>query len=54
MNLDDLLDLVKVSVASIAGLGNWLVDMDLLVKLMLSIASLIYVVLKIKELLNKR
>ena len=49
MNFDDL----KVIFASATGLGNWLIDMDLLVKLMLSIASLLYVMLKIKQLLEK-
>ena len=50
MNFDDL----KVIFASATGLGNWLIDMDLLIKLMLSLASLLYVVLKIKQLLENR
>ena len=50
MNLDDL----KVSVASITGLGNWLVDIDLILKVGISLASLLYIVLKIKELLKNR
>ena len=50
MNLDDL----KVSIASVTGLGSFLVDMDLVVMLMISLASLCYITLKIRELLNKR
>ena len=45
MNLDDL----KVAFASITGLGNWLVDIDLVLKIVLSAASLIYIILKIKQ-----
>lgn len=50
MNLDDL----KVAFASVTGLGNWLVDIDLLLKVGISGASLVYIILKIKELLNKK
>ena len=50
MNLDDL----KVTFASATGLGNWLIDMDLVIKLMLSLASLLYVILKIKHLLENK
>tara|TARA_R100000664_G_scaffold30805_1_gene43791 strand:+ start:847 stop:999 length:153 start_codon:yes stop_codon:yes gene_type:complete len=48
MNLDDL----KVAFASITGLGNWLVDIDLVLKIVLSAASLIYIILKIKQLIK--
>ena len=50
MNFDDF----KVALASITGLGNWLVDIDLLLKIGISGASLVYIVLKIKQLLNKK
>ena len=50
MNLDD----IKVALASITGLGNWLVDIDLLLKIGISGASLVYIVLKIRQLLNKK
>ena len=50
MNLDDH----KVTFASATGLGNWLIDMDLVIKLMLSLASLLYVILKIKHLLENK
>tara|TARA_R100000656_G_C3860509_1_gene109760 strand:+ start:262 stop:417 length:156 start_codon:yes stop_codon:yes gene_type:complete len=50
MNFDDF----KVIFASSTGLGTWLIDMDMLIKLMLSLASLLYVILKIKQLLENR
>ena len=50
MNLDDL----KVIFASSTGLGTWLIDMDMVVKLMLSLASLLYVILKIIQILENR
>ena len=48
MNLDDM----KVAFASITGLGNWLVDIDLVLKIILSAASLVYIILKIKQLIK--
>jgi len=48
------LDDIKVAFASITGLGNWLVDIDMLLKVGISLASLLYIVLKIKHLLEKR
>ena len=50
MNLDDL----KVTFASVTGLGNWLVDIDLILKVGISGASVFYIVLKIRQLLNKK
>ena len=50
MKLDDL----KGAFASVTGLGNWLVDIDLLLKVGISGASLFYIVLKIRQLLNKK
>jgi hypothetical protein len=50
MNLDD----IKVAFASVTGLGNWLVDIDLLLKIGISGASLVYIVLKIRQLLKKK
>ena len=43
MNLDDL----KVAIASVTGLGNWMVEIDLVLKVAISVASLIYIGLKI-------
>lgn len=48
MNLDDL----KVAIASITGLGNWMVEIDLVLKVAISVASLIYIGLKIRKLLK--
>ena len=40
--------------ASITGLGNWLVDIDLILKVGISLASLIYIILKIRELITSK
>ena len=42
---------IRVCVSAVAGLGNWLVDIDLILKVGISLASLIYIILKIRELL---
>tara|TARA_R100001594_G_scaffold139174_1_gene183340 strand:+ start:479 stop:634 length:156 start_codon:yes stop_codon:yes gene_type:complete len=49
MNLDDL----KVAIASVAGLGNWMVEIDLVLKVAISVASLIYIGLKIRKLIKE-
>jgi len=43
------LDDMKVALASGAGLGNWLVEMELILQITISLASLFYIVLKIRE-----
>ena len=43
------LDDMKVAFASVAGLGNWLVEMELVLQITISLASLFYIVLKIRE-----
>ena len=48
MNFDDF----KVAISSVTGLGNWLVNIDLVLKISISVASLIYIGLKIKQLLK--
>ena len=50
MNLDDL----KVLVASVSGIGNWLLEIDILLKVAISLATLLYITLKVQELLRKR
>jgi len=45
MNLDDL----KVGFASVTGLGNWMLEIDILLKAGISLATLVYIVLKIRE-----
>ena len=49
MNFDD----IKVAIASATGIGNWMVSIDLILKVGISLASLIYIILKIRELLKK-
>jgi hypothetical protein len=49
MNLDDL----KVLVASVSGIGNWLLEIDILLKVTISLVTLLYIVLKVKQLLKK-
>jgi hypothetical protein len=50
LDLDD----VKVAFASASGLGNWLLEIDTLLKVLISLASLVYIVLKIKELIKNK
>ena len=49
MNLDDL----KVAIASVTGLGNWMVEIDLVLKVAISVASLVYIGLKIRKLIKE-
>ena len=49
MNFDDL----KVLAVSVAGLGNWIINIDLGLKIVLTVLSIVYVLLKIKQLLKK-
>jgi len=46
-------DTGKVMIATFTGLSNWMMSMDLILKVAISLASLIYIVLKIRELLKK-
>tara|TARA_R100001015_G_C4621736_1_gene178995 strand:+ start:486 stop:692 length:207 start_codon:yes stop_codon:yes gene_type:complete len=48
MNLDD----IKTGLASVIGLGNWMVEIDLMLKVSISTASLVYIILKIRALLK--
>jgi hypothetical protein len=45
INLDD----IKVGFASVTGLGNWMLEIDILLKVGISLATLIYIVLKIRK-----
>ena len=49
VNVDD----VKVGFAAVAGLLNWAVNIDIVLQLAISVASLIYISLKIRKLLSK-
>ena len=44
---------IKVCMASITGLGNWMMDIDIILKCGISLASLVYLILKIRELIKK-
>ena len=48
MNLDD----IKVGFASVTGLGNWVLEIDIVLKVGISLATLIYIVLKIRNLIK--
>jgi len=48
VNFDD----IKVAIASATGIGNWMVEIDLILKVGISLASLIYIILKIRHLIN--
>ena len=50
INLDDL----KVGTASITGIGNWMLQIDVILKVAISVATLVYIVLKIREQLTKQ
>jgi hypothetical protein len=49
VNFDDL----KVGFAAVAGLLNWAVNIDIILQLAISVASLLYISLKIRQLLSK-
>jgi len=45
---------VKVLLASGTGLGNWLMEIDMILKIGISLASLVYIILKCREILRGR
>ena len=47
------LDSLKVLSAGSAGVGNWWLQVDVILKVAISLATLFYIVLKIKEQLEK-
>jgi len=47
------MDNIKVTLASVMGLGNWLTDLDVILKISVSAATLFYIILKCREQLNK-
>ena len=47
-------DDVKVAVASVTGIGNWLVQMDILLKFFISLVSLLYIAKKCSDLYKGR
>ena len=50
MTLDD----IKVSAASVTGLGNWMLQIDVLLKVAISVATLVYIIIKIKQQLKDK
>ena len=50
ITLDDL----KVAGAATGGIGNWVLHIDVILQVGISLASLIYIILKIMEQVNKR
>ena len=48
------LDDIKVLGAAVGGLGNWLVEIDLILKIGISLASLVYIILKCKQLVEDK
>ena len=45
---------VKVGFASASGLGNWMLEIDTALHVLISVASLVYIILKIVELIKKK
>jgi hypothetical protein len=50
MSFDDL----KVTIASVTGLGSWLVVMDNFLKVGISLLSLLYIGVKLKQLMENK
>jgi len=48
------LDDIKVCFASVTGLGNWFVEMDLFLKFCISLVSFLYVTKKCIDLYKKK
>jgi len=47
------LDDIKVALAAVTGLGNWLVEMDIFLKFGISLVSFLYVTKKCVDLYKK-
>jgi hypothetical protein len=43
---------IKVGFASLSGLGNWMLEIDTALHICISVASLVYILLKIKQLIK--
>ena len=44
INLDD----IKVAAASVTGIGNWMLQIDVILKVAISVATLLYIVLTLR------
>ena len=40
---------INVSLASVTRIGNWMLKIDVLLKVAISLATLVYIILKIKQ-----
>ena len=49
INLDD----IKVAGAATGGIGNWALHIDVILKIAISVATLVYIILKIREQLGR-
>jgi len=45
---------IKVGFASVSGLGNWMLEIDTVLHILISVASLVYIILKIAELIRNK
>ena len=52
LNPLNLIDDIKVFASATVGIGNWWVDIDLVLKCCVSLATLVYIVIKIRQLCN--
>lgn len=52
MKMIDLND-VKTMFAAAVGSGNWILEIDTVLHVLISVASLIYIILKINQLITK-
>jgi hypothetical protein len=43
---------IKTALASGVGLGNWMMELDTILHVLISVASLVYIVLKIRQLIK--
>jgi hypothetical protein len=43
---------IKTALASGVGLGNWMMELDTILHVLISVASLVYIILKIKQLIK--
>ena len=47
------IDDIKVVFASSAGIGNWWMEIDIILKLSISLATLFYIILKCRQLIKQ-
>ena len=48
------IDDIKVCFASVLGVGNWILKIDIVLQVAISVATLIYIILKIRNLRNSK